>query len=304
MASRTYKNRSSIFVLGTLIILLIIGLSVAIFSRLVADGVLTFFGVLSNDVVSVEYMEEPVITELVNEVIIPLNAVPFATGTLRYLEIVDSCEIGYSEDCLLVRSGPGKEFPIVGRLRKGIVLRSDESKEVDGVLWHRIIFDEWLRYPERIVGEWYVSGEYTEIFYDDGSLEYETDYATGTKQIIVDRSEQSLRAYDGEVLFMEVSISTGLELTPTPRGIFHIFRKTPSRYMQGPLPYLVDKQYYDLPGVPWNLYFTEGGAVIHGAYWHDSFGSPYSHGCVNLPPKEAKRLYGWAELGTGVVVQD
>ena len=102
---------------------------------------------------------------------------------------------------------------------------------------------------------------------------------------------------------MEMVISTGLELTPTPRGTFSVFKKTPSRYMQGPLPGL-PYDYYDLPGVPWNLYFTHEGAVIHGAYWHNSFGSRYSHGCVNLPPDEAKKLYDWAVLGTTVIVQD
>ena len=74
--------------------------------------------------------------------------------------------------------------------------------------------------------------------------------------------------------------------------------------MQGPLPNLIDQQYYDLPGVPWNLYFTDGGAVIHGAYWHNSFGMRYSHGCVNVPPSQARELYNWAPLGTKVIVKD
>ena len=101
-----------------------------------------------------------------------------------------------------------------------------------------------------------------------------------------------------------MTISTGLELTPTPRGTFTIFRKTPTRYMQGPLPYMPVQKYYDLPGVPWNLYFTESGAVIHGAYWHENFGSQYSHGCVNVDLDLAKQLYDWADLGTTVVVED
>ena len=82
-----------------------------------------------------------------------------------------------------------------------------------------------------------------------------------------------------------------------------IFKKTPSRYMQGPLPGITD-QYYDLPGVPWNLYFTSGGAVIHGAYWHDKFGQPWSHGCVNVPLAEAQKLYKWVDLGTQVIVRN
>jgi len=74
--------------------------------------------------------------------------------------------------------------------------------------------------------------------------------------------------------------------------------------MQGPLPNIPSDDYYDLPGVPWNLYFTNGGAVIHGAYWHNSFGSPYSHGCVNLSPEDAEKIYNWAPLGTKVIVSD
>jgi lipoprotein-anchoring transpeptidase ErfK/SrfK len=72
--------------------------------------------------------------------------------------------------------------------------------------------------------------------------------------------------------------------------------------MQGPLKG-VSGQVYDLPGVPWDLYFTAEGAVIHGAYWHDKFGQPWSHGCVNLSPQNAKKLYLWADIGTTVIVR-
>ena len=82
-----------------------------------------------------------------------------------------------------------------------------------------------------------------------------------------------------------------------------IYKKTPSRYMQGPIDGITD-QYYDLPGVPWDLYFTSGGAAIHGTYWHENFGKQSSHGCVNLPVEKAKELYSWAEVGTRVTVQD
>ena len=73
--------------------------------------------------------------------------------------------------------------------------------------------------------------------------------------------------------------------------------------MQGPIPGVAE-EYYDLPGVPWNLYFTYEGAVIHGAYWHENFGSRYSHGCVNLAPADAKMLYDWADVGTMVIVDE
>ena len=230
---------------------------------------------------------------------------PTPTNVSQYIEIIDSCDAHFTGDCLRVRSGPGTEYAVVSSLRNGVVLKVSDVVEQNGIMWYKIIFDEWLRYPNRVAGDWYVAGNYVRAFYDEGERTIADDkYASTSKSIVVDRSEQKLYAYDGDTLFTEQTISTGLELTPTPRGTFTIYKKMPSRYMQGPLPYLADKQYYDLPGVPWNLYFTEGGAVIHGAYWHTSFGKPYSHGCVNLPLAEAEKLYIWADLGTTVTVRD
>jgi lipoprotein-anchoring transpeptidase ErfK/SrfK len=73
--------------------------------------------------------------------------------------------------------------------------------------------------------------------------------------------------------------------------------------MQGPIPD-VSVKVYDLPGVPWNLYFTSEGDVIHGAYWHNNFGHQMSNGCINMPPEKAHELYNWAQLGTPVTIQE
>ncbi len=233
--------------------------------------------------------------------------IPEKKPHFKYFEVTDSCGIHFEEDCLVVRSGPGTEFPVVTQLRNNIVLKTDESVEKDGITWYKIIFDEFLLYPERVTGDWYVASNFVKPFFDEGDKtiwDEERVLSSTTKEIIVSRTEQKLYAYEGDTLFMEVPISTGLELTPTPRGIFSVFKMTPSRYMQGPLPGVPGNQYYDLPGVPWNLYFTKEGAVIHGAYWHDSFGSRYSHGCVNLLPENAETLYHWAELGIKVTIKD
>ncbi len=244
--------------------------------------------------------EEVVVLEDEEKTILPVEKVLFEYG-----RIIESCGPFHEGTCVRARSGPGTEYPVMLQLRNEMVLKIGGKVERDGMTWYKIVFDEWLRYPERVQGDWYVAAEYVEVLLDEGDKTSWEDGATTTKKrIVVDRGEQKLYAYDGEELFMETDISTGLELTPTPRGSFTIFKKTPSRYMQGPLPNLVDQQYYDLPGVPWNLYFTEGGAVIHGAYWHNSFGRPYSHGCVNLAPEKARELYNWAELGTPVLVRD
>ncbi len=236
------------------------------------------------------------------EVEVPL---PVEKVLFEYVEVKDGCGPHFEGECLRVRGGPGTDFPVVSRLRNGMVLKVGGKVERDGQTWYKIIFDEWLRYPERITSDWYVIADYVDVLLDEGDKELDGTVVPETnKRIIVDRTKQELTAYEGDNIFMTAKISTGLALTPTPAGTFKIYKKTPSRYMQGPLPYLSDKQYYDLPGVPWNLYFTEGGAVIHGAYWHESFGSPYSHGCVNLPPDTARLIYSWANLGTTVTVHD
>jgi hypothetical protein len=54
-----------------------------------------------------------------------------------------------------------------------------------------------------------------------------------------------------------------------------------------------DAAMYDLSGVPWDTYVTENGVALHGTFWHNDFGAPRSHGCVNLTPQDAKRIYRW-----------
>lgn len=221
-----------------------------------------------------------------------------------YIEVIDSCDAHFGGACVRVRSGPGTDYSQVTGLRNGVVLKSSGLVEANGRKWYKIVFDEWVRYPERVTSDWYVSADYVKEFRLPGAEEYIEGVTPATnKRIVVDRSEQMLYAYDDDVLFMQQSVSTGLDDMPTPRGTFKIFKKLPSRYMQGPLPGISD-DYYDLPGVPWTMYFTEQGGAFHGAYWHDNFGKQWSHGCVNLPGDKAEELYLWTDIGTSVLVRD
>ncbi|MDZ7961311.1 MAG: L,D-transpeptidase [Aulosira sp. DedQUE10] len=111
--------------------------------------------------------------------------------------------------------------------------------------------------------------------------------------IEIDLSEQRLLAWEGKKRVYSFRISTGKRLTPTPKGKFEINSKYRTNRMRG--------EGYDIPDVPYAMYFYEGYA-IHGAYWHDNFGTPVSHGCVNLRVKQARQLYNWAKIGTLVVV--
>jgi lipoprotein-anchoring transpeptidase ErfK/SrfK len=88
-------------------------------------------------------------------------------------------------------------------------------------------------------------------------------------------------------------VSTGTRYYPTVTGRFKVYAKYRSTPMSGP-------GYY-LPGVPYTMYFYRGYA-IHGTYWHNNFGRPMSHGCVNMKTPEARWLFKWAPKGTLVVV--
>jgi LysM repeat protein len=118
--------------------------------------------------------------------------------------------------------------------------------------------------------------------------------AHGRRWIEIDLSDQTLTAWQGDMVVMHTTVSTGKASTPTVIGRFAIGTKLESQHMTGPD--------YDLPGVPWVMYFYEDYA-IHGAYWHANFGAPTSHGCVNMRMEEAQSLYNWATPGTEVYVK-
>lgn len=110
------------------------------------------------------------------------------------------------------------------------------------------------------------------------------------KWIEVSLDEQKLRAWEDKQVVMEFPISSGL-WSPTPKGDFAIWHKTRYQRMKGGSKEL--GTYYDLPNVPHNMFFYKGFA-IHGAYWHNNFGSPMSHGCVNAPLANAAQLFEWS----------
>ncbi|MDP3973457.1 MAG: L,D-transpeptidase [Candidatus Daviesbacteria bacterium] len=110
------------------------------------------------------------------------------------------------------------------------------------------------------------------------------------KWIEVSLDEQRLRAWEGNVVVMEYPISGG-KWAPTPKGTFYIWYKTRSQVMSGGSKDL--GTYYYLPNVPHSMFFYKGYA-IHGAYWHNNFGQPMSHGCVNEPLNYAAQIFEWA----------
>jgi len=122
----------------------------------------------------------------------------------------------------------------------------------------------------------------------------------GDKWIEVSLSQQYLWAWEGNTLMLETYVSTGRDGFETPEGTFYINTKLLSQTMSG----VIGGEYYNVPDVPWVMYFTDLGHALHGTYWHNNFGTPMSHGCVNLPMDVAEWMYGWAPIGTEVVIHD
>lgn len=114
------------------------------------------------------------------------------------------------------------------------------------------------------------------------------------REIVVDLSTQMTYAYEDGNLVFSALVSTGLPATPTVQGEYAIWHKTEAQTMSGPG--------YFLPNVQWVMYFYQGYG-FHGTYWHNNFGNPMSHGCVNMTNEDALWLYNFASIGTNVWVQ-
>jgi hypothetical protein len=120
----------------------------------------------------------------------------------------------------------------------------------------------------------------------------------GGRSVVVSLSQQALWAYEDGQVIRSTYVSTGTEKFRTPPGYFTVNTKVPEQDMEG----VLGGEYYNVPKVPDVLYFTNRGHAIHGTYWHENFGTPMSHGCINLPMDVAEWMYNWAQLGMAVVI--
>jgi len=114
----------------------------------------------------------------------------------------------------------------------------------------------------------------------------------------VDLSMQYLWAWEGNKVVNQTYVSTGKAGFETPTGTFYILVKYRYDTMAG----TIGGETYYVPDVPWTMYFTNYGHALHGAYWHNDFGTPRSHGCVNLPLWFAEWLYYWLPYGGRVYI--
>ena len=143
-------------------------------------------------------------------------------------------------------------------------------------------------------GDGYIDGVEIENSYDPNKP-YDDKIA---KVIGVSLKDQTLTYSVGPYILKTIFISSGLSSTPTPPGEYAVEKKLPLVTYRG-------RNYY-YPNTKWNMLFksgSKGGYYIHGAYWHNNFGKPMSHGCINVSYTEMQPLYEWADVGTRLIIE-
>lgn len=181
----------------------------------------------------------------------------------------------------------------------------------EGSVWYELLDDRYYT-------KFYVPAYYIRLVPNSELTALSPQVPYEEKKVVVDLVQQSLTAYIGEKVITNLRVSTGVRLKEggfaTPKGLYRTTRKRPCRHMYAPPSEFGTG--FDLPGVPWVSYFTSDGVAFHGTYWHNDFGVPHSHGCINMSPQAAKWLYRWTtpsvppekyfyadDKGTRVVIQ-
>lgn len=176
-------------------------------------------------------------------------------------------------DALVVRRQPGDEQDVIGNLSHNQVVQILEEADVNGALWYRIGRDQWVE------STWIGAARIKER---------PKSIRANERWVGVCLKEQTAIAYEGDTPLFAALIASGVEGTPTVQGVFRTWWRLTSRRMVGPGYYLEE--------VSWTEYF-HGGYALHTAYWHDVFGRPRSHGCVNMSPYDAWWVHQWSAAG-------
>jgi len=185
-------------------------------------------------------------------------------------------------------TAPGRGAPTLANyVYRYEIVQIYDMVEVDGWTWYQVGPDAWIE--QRLMGVVFPEAEAPEG-------------VANNRWISVNLYEQTIAAYEnGEMVFATL-VSTGIGGWWTQPGLFQVYEKLETDFMQG--AFEADRSdFYYLEDVPWILYYDQSRA-LHGAYWHNGFGYPRSHGCVNLSPADAEWIYEWSIEGTWVYVFD
>ncbi len=196
-----------------------------------------------------------------------------------------------------VEIGKDVQFPFAFVRRPDAKFRDGSKADYRAVLpltGKQQFFDEILHY-ETSDGQWISDRAASRL---DPAKRMPGWGKKGEKWIDINLSKQTLVLYEGTDPVYATLVSTGeagLEdpetTTATKRGVFRIHTKHVSATMSS----REIGEEFELREVPYVMYFDKEGYALHGAYWHDRFGMPKSHGCVNLAPEDARRIFHWSE---------
>lgn len=158
----------------------------------------------------------------------------------------------------------------------------------EGQMWYQVRDDKWNKL-------YYARAEHLRFLTAEEMAPISPDVPNKDKKILVQLESQLVTAFEDDVPVFVTPVSTGgifrAGTYTTPKGAFTTYYKRPSRHMAaGDLA----ASGFDLPGVPWVQYITKSGISFHGTYWHNDFGRPRSHGCINMSSSAAKWLYRWS----------
>jgi len=157
----------------------------------------------------------------------------------------------------------------------------------DGTPWYRILDDKWEL-------SLFAPAHHIRLIPHQELALISPNVPPEAKRIEVRTHEQVVIAFEWDRPVFMARAATGAEFSNgkffTPPGRHTTFHKRPSRHMAaGNLA----RNGYDLPGIPWVSYITESGIAFHGTYWHNDYGRPRSHGCINLTSQAAKWVFLW-----------
>ncbi len=161
-------------------------------------------------------------------------------------------------------------------------------EDKNGKSWYRIVDDKWDI-------EYYVDARHIQLIISEDISPLSPTVPEVEKRIEIRLAEQVVLAYEFDKPVFLARTATGARFIDgdfrTEPGTYITNRKRPSRHMAAGDPAAPNS--YDLPGIPWICYITEKGVSFHGTYWHNDFGKPRSHGCINLTPEDALWFYRW-----------
>ncbi len=157
----------------------------------------------------------------------------------------------------------------------------------------------WYRISDGILKSLHVPAEHIRIIQPDEFMPIMPEVPLENKRVEVDLKTQTTRVFAGDEVVLTARCSTGSAFRQadgtvrsfgTTPGTHHVYMKTPSQRMYDGVGE-GEARSYDLPGIAWISYFTSSGIAFHSTYWHNDYGKPRSHGCVNLTPEDAKFIY-------------